>query len=88
MKTPRKPASMGHRIQTTLQRYLIRGVAVVVPAGITVYAVMFCYRITAAHLTPFLRRFLVNIPDWLVPILAMSLFLGAFFCWDPLRRLP
>jgi len=79
MKTPRKPASMGHHIQITLQRYLIRGVAVVVPAGITVYAVMFCYRITAAHLTPFLRRFLVNIPDWLVPILAMSLFLGGIF---------
>lgn len=79
MTDPAKKAPLTHRIRISIQRYVVRGIAVVVPAGITVYAVMFCYRITAAHLAPFLRRFLVNVPDWQVPLLAMVLFLVGVF---------
>jgi len=79
MSTATPKTTLTHRIRTSVQRYVIRGIAVVVPAGITVYAVMFCYRITAAHLAPFLRRFLVDVPEWLVPILAMALFLAGVF---------
>ncbi len=63
----RAKKSLVQRIRASAQRNIVRGIAVVVPLGITAYAVRFCYRITAAHLAPFLRRFLVDIPEWAVP---------------------
>ncbi|HOJ69771.1 MAG TPA: DUF502 domain-containing protein [Candidatus Hydrogenedentes bacterium] len=79
MTSPALKPTLAHRARISMQRYILRGLAVVVPAGITVYAVMFCYRITAAHLAPFLRRFLVDVPEWQVPLLAMAIFLAGVF---------
>lgn len=54
-------------MRTTVRGYIFRGLLVLVPLGITAYALILCYQLTAANLAPLVRRFSIPIPEYAVP---------------------
>ena len=74
------------RVAARLQAYLFRGLLVVVPLGISLYAVVFIYRFTAARLVPFVRPVAGELPDGAVVLIAVFLFLAALFVLGVIAR--
>ncbi|NLV41565.1 MAG: DUF502 domain-containing protein [Candidatus Hydrogenedentes bacterium] len=74
------------RVAARLQAYLFRGLLVVVPLGISLYAVVFIYRFTAARLVPFVRPVAGELPDAAVVLAAVFLFLAALFVLGVVAR--
>lgn len=66
-------------MRARLQTYLLRGLMVVVPLGITMYAVMICYRLTAALLVPLVRMTAIELPEYAIVILSVLLFTAIVF---------
>ncbi len=74
------------RVAARLQAYLFRGLLVVVPLGISLYAVVFIYRFTAARLVPVVRPVAGELPDAAVVLVAVALFLSALFVLGVVAR--
>jgi len=49
-------APLGARIIASARTHMLRGIIVVVPLGVTVYALQFCYDLTAGYLAPIIRK--------------------------------
>jgi len=81
------------QIRTTVRGYLVRGLLVLVPLGITAYVLWLVYMLTAGHLAPFIRQHLLHIPSAAVAPLSVLLFLiilyltGFTAAWVVGRRL-
>jgi len=86
--SPAPDAAKGFRarVAARLQAYLFRGLLVVVPLGISLYAVVFIYRFTAARLVPFVRPVAGELPDAAVVVAAVFLFLAALFVLGVIAR--
>ncbi len=61
-------SSIVDRMRTTVRGYMLRGLLVLVPLGVTAYALILVYRLTAANLAPYVNvsRLPVAIPAYLV----------------------
>lgn len=66
-------------MRTTVRGYMLRGLLVLVPLGITVYSLILCYRLTAANLAPLVRRFSIPIPEYAVPYAVVFISVVLFF---------
>ncbi len=74
-KTP-----LGERISAHARKQMVRGLIVVVPLGVTVYALQFCYDLTAGYLSPIIRQVTGStLPDAVVIGVSIVLFLGLLF---------
>lgn len=73
----RKPLLV--RLRTTVQGYMLRGLLVLVPLGVTAYALILCYRLTAANLAPWVSKFQIPIPDRAVPFAVALISVVLFF---------
>ncbi len=71
--------SFGARITATLRRHMLRGLIVVVPLGVTVYVLQFCYDLTAGYLAPIIRRITGTFPETVIIGVSIALFLGLLF---------
>lgn len=74
------------RVAARLQAYLFRGLLVVVPLGISLYAVVFLYQFTAARLVPVVRPVVGELHDALVVMIAVALFLSSLFVLGVVAR--
>ena len=74
------------RVAARLQAYLFRGLLVVVPLGISLYAVVFLYRFTAARLVPVVRPVVGELHDALIVVIAVALFLSSLFVLGVIAR--
>jgi uncharacterized membrane protein len=78
--TPRTPKhTLIDRMRTTVRGYMLRGLLVLVPLGITVYALILCYQLTAAHLAPVVRRLSIPIPEYALPYAVVAISVVLFF---------
>ncbi|MBW7864774.1 MAG: DUF502 domain-containing protein [Candidatus Hydrogenedentes bacterium] len=77
--TPVPAPPLRARLAARMQTFLLRGLIVVVPLGITVYVLLFIYRFTAARLVPLVRPVLGDLPDYMVVLFSMVLFFGTLF---------
>ncbi|MCC6696699.1 MAG: DUF502 domain-containing protein [Candidatus Hydrogenedentes bacterium] len=64
-----------HRLRTTIRGYMLRGILIVVPLGVTAYVLALCYQLTAGHLVPFLRLYTGDLPNYTVVLLSLVLFI-------------
>lgn len=77
---PRTPKqTLFDRMRTTVRGYVLRGLLVLVPLGITAYALDLCYRLTAANLAPLVRRLNIPIPEYAVPYAVVAISVLLFF---------
>lgn len=67
------------RMSARLRTFLLRGLIVVVPLGITVYVLLFIYRFTAAQLVPMVRPLVGHLPDFTVVLFSVALYMGVIF---------
>lgn len=68
-----------HRMRTTIRGYMLRGILVLVPIGVTAYVLMLVYRFTAGLLAPLIRRYLMEMPPYAVTALSVFLFLAMLY---------
>ncbi|MBI3117160.1 MAG: DUF502 domain-containing protein, partial [Candidatus Hydrogenedentes bacterium] len=98
MRIRHEPASSAartllNRLRTNIRGYIVRGLLVIVPLGITFYVLRLCYLLTAGHLAPFVRANVVQFPPFMEPIIAVILFssmlylIGFLAAWVLGRRL-
>ncbi len=66
--------TLAARIRDSLRMYMIRGLLVVVPLGVTAYVLYFCYSLTAAYLAPFIRKYLFTLPEYTIAPISILLF--------------
>ncbi len=66
--------TLSARVRDSLRMYMIRGLLVVVPLGITAYVLYFCYSLTAAYLAPFIRKYLFTLPEYMIVPISVVLF--------------
>jgi len=68
-------------MRTTVRGYMLRGLLVLVPLGITAYALILVYRLTAANLAPYINvaRLPLSIPSYLVDAAVVVLSVVLFF---------
>ncbi|MBM3289908.1 MAG: DUF502 domain-containing protein, partial [Candidatus Hydrogenedentes bacterium] len=76
-RTPKQ--TMFDRMRTTVRGYMLRGLLVLVPLGITAYALVLCYRLTAANLAPLVARLKIPIPEYAVPYAVVAISVLLFF---------
>ncbi len=62
------------RLQTTVRGYILRGMMVLVPLGVTAYVLKLCYGLTAGLLVPGLKRYTVELPGYATVLLSILLF--------------
>ncbi|MCC6486948.1 MAG: DUF502 domain-containing protein [Candidatus Hydrogenedentes bacterium] len=74
-KSSRMRTIFVHRLRTTIRGYMLRGILVVVPLGVTAYVLGLCYELTAGHLVPFLRLYTGDWPNYSVVLLSVVLFI-------------
>ncbi|GMW03323.1 MAG: hypothetical protein AMXMBFR84_44570 [Candidatus Hydrogenedentota bacterium] len=67
------------RLKTNFRGYTLRGILILVPLGVTSYVLILCYRLTAGHLVPFLRKYTGEMPEYAVVLLSIVLFLGMLY---------
>lgn len=72
-------ASLASRLSASARKQMIRGLIVVVPLGVTVYALQFCYDLTAGYLAPFIREITGTLPETVIIGVSIALFLGLLF---------
>ncbi len=66
-------------IKTIFINRILTGLAVIIPLGVTFYIVQFFYFFLANRLTPLTRKYLTNVPEYVVPIASIVfLFLGIY----------
>lgn len=70
---------LGARIAANARKQMVRGLIVVVPLGVTVYALQFCYDLTAGILAPFIRQTNGALPEAVIIGVSIALFLGLLF---------
>ncbi len=70
---------LGARIAASARKQMVRGLIVVVPLGVTIYALQFCYDLTAGFLAPFIREITGTLPDAVIIAVSIALFLGLLF---------
>jgi uncharacterized membrane protein len=58
---------------------MLRGLIVVIPLGVTVYVLQFCYDLTAGYLAPVIRNITGTLPETVIIVVSISLFLGLLF---------
>lgn len=78
-ETRSRKQTLFDRMRTTVRGYMLRGLLVLVPLGITAYALILCYQLTAANLAPLVRRFSIPIPEYAVPYAVVALSVVLFF---------
>jgi uncharacterized membrane protein len=71
--------TLASRIAASLRKQMIRGLVVVIPLGVTVYALQFCYDLTAGYLAPFIREITGTLPEAVIIGVSIALFLGLLF---------
>ncbi|MBI2422752.1 MAG: DUF502 domain-containing protein [Candidatus Hydrogenedentes bacterium] len=62
------------QLKTSIRGYLLRGMLIVVPLGVTAYILALVYRLTAGHLVPPLRYYTGQLPEYMVALLSIVLF--------------
>ncbi|MFA6242102.1 MAG: DUF502 domain-containing protein [Candidatus Hydrogenedentales bacterium] len=81
------------RLQTTVRGYVLRGMLVLVPLGVTAYVLKLCYSLTAGLLVPGMKRFnqvamqyvpgldryTVELPGFAIVLLSIVLFVGILY---------
>ena len=67
------------RMRVYLRRHVVRGLIVVVPLGVTVYAINFCYGLTAGFLAPFIRKSTGTLPETAIMVASVVLFFGLLY---------
>ena len=77
--TTQRRLPVGARVRVYLRRHLIRGLIVVVPLGVTVYAINFCYGLTAGFLAPFIRQSTGTLPEAVIVGVSIVLFFGMLY---------
>ncbi len=74
MSKPIKPKmksflnNIWNRIKAIFINRILTGLAVIIPLGVTFYIVQFFYFFLANRLTPLTRKYLTNVPEYVVPI--------------------
>ena len=76
MEQPKKK-SLTTRMRTSIRGYMIRGLMILVPLGITAYVLNLIYRLTAASLVPMVKSSALPLPEYAVIALSAVL----FFCF-------
>jgi uncharacterized membrane protein len=61
-------------LKTSVRGYILRGMLVLVPLGVTAYVLVLCYRLTAGHLAPPLRKYVGEMPEYAIVILSIAIF--------------
>jgi uncharacterized membrane protein len=79
IKDKEKPHSFVARIRIRLRGYLLRGLLVLVPLGVTAYVLYFCYSITAGYLVPIVRQYFFLVPAYAVAPISVVLFLSIIY---------
>lgn len=74
---PKKPLMT--RLRTRVRDYMLRGLLVIVPLGVTAYVLYFCYSITAGYLVPIIQEYFFLVPDYAVVPLSVALFLALLY---------
>ncbi len=72
-------APLGARIAATVRKHTLRGLVVVVPLGVTVYVLQFCYDLTGGYLAPLIREITGTLPETVLIGVSIALFLGLLF---------
>jgi uncharacterized membrane protein len=67
------------RLRTSVRGYMLRGILILVPLGVTAYVLALCYQLTAGHLAPFIRQHAVPMPDIAVAVLSLVLFVSLLY---------
>ncbi|MBX7255899.1 MAG: DUF502 domain-containing protein [Candidatus Hydrogenedentes bacterium] len=67
------------RLQTTVRGYILRGMLVLVPLGVTAYVLKLCYGLTAGMLVPWLRRYTGEMPGYAIALLSVCLFVAILY---------
>ncbi len=78
-KRKKKKQGILARVRSRIRGYVLRGLLVVVPLGVTAYVLSFCYSITAGYLVPFIQEYLFLVPPRAVVPLSVVLFLAMLY---------
>lgn len=82
MLTPRKDRKklpLWTRLRHDTRRRLISGLLIIVPLGITAFVLRLLYNFTAGRLTPFIKEWLGEIPEYAVPLTAVILLFALLY---------
>lgn len=77
--SPSPRSQVGKGLRTDFRGYLLRGLLVLVPLGITAYALVLCYTLTAGHLAPLIRKYAIDLSAPAVAGLSVALFFAALY---------
>ncbi len=75
----RKRLSVWTRLRLDTRRRVISGLIVIVPLGITAFVLQLLYNSTAGRLTPYLKEWFGEIPDYAMPLAAVFLLLALLY---------
>lgn len=67
------------RVIITLRLYIVRGMLVLVPLGVTAYVLALLYRLTAGHLAPFVDKYAAPMPVYAQVIVSLVLFVSLLY---------
>ena len=77
--SPGAESAFLQRLRTSVRGYMLRGVLVLVPLGVTAYIMALCYQLTAGHLAPFIRMHALPMPDIAVALVSLVLFVSVLY---------
>lgn len=75
----KKKKSLLSRVRSRARGYMIRGLLVVVPLGVTAYVLYFCYSITAGYLVPIVQQYFFLVPGYAVVPISVLFFLSLLY---------
>lgn len=82
LKTPpkrRKQISMWQRFRRDMRMRLVSGLLVIVPLGVTAFALGFLYDLTAGRLAPHIEQWCGPMPEYVVMGISVLAFLGGVY---------
>lgn len=74
-----KRLPMWQRFRNDMRMRLISGLLVIVPLGITVFALGFLYDLTAGKLSPFIKKWTGPVPEYVIPAISIFVFFAALY---------